>query len=196
MKIILDWLKDNYLEILGFLTSLYCVWLNIKANLWAWFWAVVSSAISAVFFYQLRLYGDMNLQFFFIATSIYGFWQWKFGKRGLQRENLTIVFLPKHLYKWVLLAFLIIFALTYQALAWLKGDILLWDTLTTTLSILATWLLARKYVENWLVWIVADFIYVGMYWHKTAYLYALLYAIFLGMASKGFWEWRKDAVSN
>ncbi|MCS6796471.1 MAG: nicotinamide riboside transporter PnuC [Raineya sp.] len=187
------WLQHNYLEILGFLTSLLCVWLNIKANIWAWFWAIVSSAISAVLFYQLRLFGDMNLQFFFIATAIYGFWQWKFGKRN-RTENLTIAFLPKKLYPKLIFAFAIAFAGIYQVLAWLKGDVLFWDTLTTTLSVLATWLLARKYVENWLLWIVADVIYVGIYWYKATYLYALLYAIFLLMAAKGFWEWRRQCL--
>jgi len=187
----IHWLADNYIEVLGFITSLICVWLNIKANIWGWFWAIVSSAISAAFFYKLQLFGDMNLQFFFIAAALYGWYEWMFGKKGKNAQKLTITFLPKSLLPTVLVCSFLGSVIVFFGLKQLKGDFLVLDAITTTLSIVATWLTARKYIENWILWIVADVIYVGMYFQKDAYLYAILYALFLGMAFKGFLEWKK-----
>lgn len=190
----LHWILNNYIEVLGFVTSLICVWLNSRANIWGWFWAIVSSGLSAVFFYQLRLFGDMNLQFFFIATAVYGWYQWRFGKKTTDMgENLKlrITYLPKNYYLPLVIVFLILFGAVYVALKALKGDVLFWDTLTTTMSVIATWLAARKYIENWLLWLVADTIYVAMYLYKNAQLYALLYALFLVLAYIGFRHWQK-----
>lgn len=192
----LDWLRNNYIEGIGFVTSLLCVWLSSRANIWAWFWAVISSGVSAVFFYQLRLFGDMNLQFFFIATAIYGWYQWRFGKKVVENgesKQMIISFLPKNYYLPLLGSFCLLFGVIYMTLGALRGDVLFWDTLTTTLSIIATWLAAKKYIENWLLWIVADAIYVAMYLYKNTVLYALLYALFLVLAYVGFLHWRKLA---
>lgn len=188
------WLLNNYIEVLGFISSLICVWLNTKANIWFWFWAIVSSAISAVFFFQLRLFGDMNLQFFFIATSLYGWYEWKFGSKAdanSKVEKMPISYLPKRYYLPLSFAFVFLFGGVYAGLNALKGDVLFWDTLTTTMSIMATWLAARKYVESWLVWIAADVIYVALYFYKDARLYALLYALFMVLAYIGFERWKK-----
>jgi nicotinamide mononucleotide transporter len=188
------WFLNNYVEFLGFVSSLICVWLSSRANIWSWFWAIVSSGISAVFFYQIRLFGDMNLQFFFIATAVYGWYQWRFGSKASEEQKgqkMPISYLPKNYYLPLLLAFAILFWIVYACLKFLKGDFLFWDTLTTTISIVATWLAARKYTENWLLWIVADVIYVIIYLHKNALLYALLYALFLFLAYIGFLNWKK-----
>lgn len=188
------WIANNYIEVLGFVTSLICVWLNSRANIWGWFWAIVSSGVSAVFFYRLRLFGDMNLQFFFIATAIYGWYQWQFGKKTTNsgdKEKLSISYLPKSYYIPLSIVFFCLFGGVYVALKTLKGDILFWDALTTTMSIVATWLAARKYIENWLVWITADIIYVAMYFYKNTQLYAILYVIFLVLAYVGFQNWKK-----
>lgn len=193
MQSVVSWLGTNYLELLGFLTSLYCVWLSIRASLQTWVWSFVSSALSAALFYQVRLIGDMFLQFCFMVMAVYGFWQWKFRK-SVSKDPLHITFLPKKLYTWVFLTTGIIWWITYQLLKYLRGDMALWDSLTTTLSLVATYLLARKYIENWLLWIVANLIYIGMYFYKEIYWYAVLYGIFEVMAWQGFSRWKKEAL--
>jgi len=192
---ILLWLKNNYIEVLGFITSLICVWLNIKANIWGWFWAIISSGISAIVFYKLQLFGDMNLQFFFIITAIYGWYQWRYGKKDKKDEKLTITFLPHKFILIVTLANLGCFLIIFFTLKQLRGDFVWMDSITTTLSISATWLAARKYIENWMVWIITNILYVGMYFEKEAYLYTILYFIFLMMAIKGFIDWRKKSLT-
>lgn len=135
----------------------------------------------------------MNLQFFFIIASLYGWYEWKFGKKDKNKQKLTITFLPNHLFLNVSIMSIGCFGVVFFVLRQLKGDFLLIDAITTTLSVVATWLMARKYVENWILWIIADVLYVGMYFQKEAYLYTILYAIFLGMATKGFIDWRKKS---
>ncbi|MCU0438465.1 MAG: nicotinamide riboside transporter PnuC [Raineya sp.] len=191
---ILLWLKNNYIEVLGFITSLICVWLNIKANIWGWFWAIISSGISAIVFYKLQLFGDMNLQFFFIMTAIYGWYQWRYGKKDQKAEKLTITFLPHKLIPAVTLTTLGCFLIVFLCLKQLRGDFVWLDAITTTLSISATWLAARKYIENWIIWIVTNILYVGMYFEKNAELYSFLYLIFLVMAVKGFIDWKKKSL--
>ena len=76
----IEYLQQNWLEILGIIASLICVWLNTRQNIWGWFWAVVSSGIYTVIFWQSNLKSDAELQIVFILLSIYGFYEWKFSK--------------------------------------------------------------------------------------------------------------------
>lgn len=190
---IFEWLKTNYLELAGFASSLVCVWLNMKANIWGWFWAVISSIISAIFFYQLKLWGDMSLQYFFVVASLYGWYQWRYSHEAAATSTLTIGFLPASYFLPLGLSGGCIFGVIYGILSYFNSDFTFFDALTTTLSIIATWLMARKYTENWLLWIIADLIYLVMYFLKNAYWYTFLYAIFLLMAYRGWVLWRVKA---
>ena len=86
----IDYLQKNWLENLGILTSLICIWLNTKQNVWGWFWAIISSGIYSIIFYQARLFSDMGLQGVFILLSIYGWYAWLFGS-----ETETALFVSK-----------------------------------------------------------------------------------------------------
>ncbi|MDX1904176.1 MAG: nicotinamide riboside transporter PnuC [Thermonemataceae bacterium] len=187
----MSWLSENYLEITGFLSSLIFVFYSIKLKTIAWFWAIVSSAISATFFLQLQLFGDAILQLFFIVSSFYGWYAWLQKPLKSHKKPIIITFLSKKQQFILLIWAISIWGLSLLLLSFLKGDFIYWDSLTTTLSIIATWLAARKYIENWLLWIVTDCIYTCMYFAKNAYWYALLYALFTFLAWKGYLAWKQ-----
>jgi nicotinamide mononucleotide transporter len=175
-------------EIVGTLLGLLSVWLTIRQSLWCWPTGIVSVSAYAVLFFRIRLYADAGLQIFFVATSLYGWYAWRFGgedRRGLrvrvlspaQRAGLAGVLAPAvALVAWALAAW------TDASLPW-------WDTLAALLSIAAQLLLMRKILENWLCWIAVDVLSIALYLVKGVYLTAGLYAIFLMLAVMGLREW-------
>jgi len=182
------YIQQNPYEFGGFVTSLLCVWLNARENVWGWGWAIVSAVLSAKLFYDQRLFGDMYLQFFFAASAVYGIYIWRYG--GTKATESAIIYTPKSEIIWIwsigVVCFLLLIALLFQV----KGDAVYVDALTTSLSIIAQVMMARKYVENWIVWIVANLLYVGLYTYKGMWLYMVLYAIFIVLAVYGYRNWQ------
>jgi nicotinamide mononucleotide transporter len=180
------------LELSAFVLAALTVYLNIRQNHWAWLFAIVSSATYAVVFYGARLYGDMALQVVFIAVSTWGWYQWLFG--GEQHTPLMVSWLDRRGWSACLLAWAAGFAL----LAWFlrsytNTDVPNIDAFLTAGSLVGQVLVARKKIENWMVWIVVDVLYVGLYVYKSLMLTAILYFVFIIMAVVGLVAWRRSA---
>ncbi len=189
---IINYIINNPYEVLGFITSVICVWLNAKENIWGWFFAIIAAGMYCKVFYDINLVGDLILQVIFIVLSVYGLYTWRYG--GKAQTQLTINQLPKYLILPLLGIFGISLVLVAQLLKWLNGDIVYVDAATTTISLIAQWMMARKYIENWLVWIFVDVLYVGVYLYKEVYLTAFLYFIFLFLATMGYLAWKKKII--
>lgn len=186
----------NYLEIIGTLVGLIYLWLEYKASIWLWVANVVMPAIYVVVYYQAGLYADFGINIYYLIISFYGiFWWWK-GRKASgnnpqeKTEELPITHTPASVWKQlvvvsiallVLIAFILI-QYTDSTVPWL-------DSFTTALSIVAMWMLARKYVEQWLVWIVVDAVCAGLYIYKELYFTAGLYALYTVIAYYGYKEW-------
>ena len=185
----IEYLQQNWLENLGILTSLICIYLNTQQNVWGWFWATVSSAIYSVIFYQARLFSDMGLQGVFIILSIYGWFSWKFGSQ--EKTVLSVSRIPLKT-SIICLVFFLIFTLVsgYLFSQYTKASLPYLDSSLTAISLIATWMTARKYLENWLLWIFANIIYVGMYLYKGLNGTAVLYVLLIGLAVKGYRDWK------
>lgn len=181
------------LELSAFVLSALTVYLNIRQNHWAWLFAIVSSATYAVVFFDARLYGDMALQGVFIAVSTWGWYQWLFG--GEHHTPLKVSWLGRQ--DWV--ACLVAWALGFALLAWFlrtytNTDVPNIDGFLTAGSLVGQVLVARKKIENWIVWIVVDVLYVGLYVYKHLMLTAILYFAFILMAIAGFVAWRASST--
>lgn len=184
-------LATTPLELISFLLAATTVLLTIRQNHWAWLFTILSSATYAVVFFDVRLYGDMSLQFVFIATAFWGWYQWLRG--GEQHGVLAVSSLSR---TGVVLA----------GAAWLAGfaalalfldhytntDVPYADGFLTAGSLLGQVLLARKKLQNWHVWIAVDVLYVALYIHKHLMLTAVLYAVFVVLAAQGLRTWRKS----
>lgn len=184
-------LATTPIELLSFVLSVVTVLLNIRQNHWAWLFAILSSATYGVVFYGARLYGDMALQLVFISVSFWGWHQWLHG--GSSHDKLAVTDLDKR-------------GVAFAALGWLAGFVLLaWflrtytdtdvpgmDGFLTAGSLVGQFLLSRKKVENWHVWIIVDVVYVALYIHKNLMLTAILYGMFVLMAIAGLFAWRKS----
>lgn len=196
----IDWLNQTIsilgilttpLEILGFIAGAICVYLNTKQNVLGWFFGIINAVLYAAVFWKVALYADMGLQGYYFVTSIYGWWMWKFG--GVAHDELKVSKTPKSMYPLFLLIFIA------ATLSWgfflgrfTNASLSYLDSALTIASLMAQWMMAKKYLENWIVWIVADVWYVGMYFYKDLHLTAILYFIFLILATKGYVDWKKD----
>lgn len=185
-------LTTTYLELISFLLSVITVALNIRQLHWAWLFSIVSSATYAVVFYDALLYGDMALQFVFIAVSVWGWYQWLHG--GAHREALAVTKASPKAWAWSGAAWLVGFVILAQFLArFTNTDVPNIDGFLTAGSLVGQVLLSRKKVENWIVWIVVDILYVGLYVYKGLMLTAVLYGIFVIMAAVGLAAWHRQA---
>jgi nicotinamide mononucleotide transporter len=168
------------------------VFLSTRQNIWSWPTAIVNVALYTVVFFQGRLYGQMGLQPIYLALSVYGWYQWLHG--GEQRTVLQVSRASPRLLGgllllngagWIALAALL--RQTDAALPWL-------DALLTTTSLVAQWMMTRKILENWILWIAVDVVYVPMFISQRLYATAMLYAAFLVLAVMGLVEWRRSVV--
>lgn len=187
----LEYFKNNYLENIGIVSTFICVWLNTRQNIWGWPWAIFASIIYGVVYFQSKLYSDMELQGVFIIISVYGWWKWLYG-----RENKMVLPVTKTPQKYYLILFviLILFALLsgYLHGKYTDASLPYFDSTLTAISLVAQWLMARKYIENWILWVVANVGYVFMYFSKNLFGTSVLYLFLLALAVKGFLDWRKS----
>ncbi|RZJ84013.1 MAG: nicotinamide riboside transporter PnuC [Massilia sp.] len=183
------------LELISFLLAVTTVLLNIRQKHWAWLFSIASSGTYAVVFFDAKLYGDMGLQFVFIAASVWGWYHWL---HGAGEQPLTVTRLKRGAWGWAIAGWAAGFVLLSQFLDHLTDtDVPHADGFLTAGSLVGQLLLGRKKVENWLVWIVVDVLYVGLYVYKGLILTAILYAVFVVLAWTGWRAWsniaRRDA---
>lgn len=179
------------LELTGFLLSVIMVLLNIRQNHWGWLFGIVSSATYGIVFVNARLYGDASLQLVFIASALWGWYQWL---RGTGESKLVVTRLQGAGWAWSAAGWALGFvALAAFLHAFTNTDVPRADGFLTAGSLLGTVLLARKKVENWHVWIAVDVLYVGLYLYKGLMLTAILYAVFVAMAVAGLRAWANIA---
>jgi len=184
------WLPLDLTEAFGFATGAVCVWLVTKGNIWNWPVGLANNLFFAVLFWKARLFADFGLQGIYLMLGIYGWWEWLRG--GENRTRLAISRSSGG--EWTGIAVFLLLGTwgLREILLAVNGAAPLWDALTTALSLAAQYLLCRKRIENWFLWIAADVIYVPLYFSKQLPLTALLYAGFLVLCVIGWRRWRKE----
>ncbi|WP_288392784.1 nicotinamide riboside transporter PnuC [uncultured Herbaspirillum sp.] len=188
----LTWLglTTTPLELVSFVLAIITVWLNIGQNHWAWLFSILSSLLYAAVFADARLYGDAGLQFVFVAVSVWGWYQWLRG--GEQRRPLRVSRLASGGWACMVGAWLAgWWLLSWFLQRYTDTDVPHMDGFLTAGSLVGQFLLSRKKLENWLVWIAVDVLYVGLYVYKHLTLTAMLYALFVLMAAAGWRRWRR-----
>jgi nicotinamide mononucleotide transporter len=177
-------------EIIGFVTGVVGVYLVIKESMWNWPVGIVNVLTYALFFaVGAKHFGAAGLQIVFLVYMIEGWWRWKFG--GEKRDELPITRASKTDWLVALGTVLIGTPIMIPVLTGLNGNFVFLDALTTTISLAAQFMVNRKRIENWWLWIVADAIYVPLYAYRQYHLTAVLYIIFLVLAVVGLREWRR-----
>jgi nicotinamide mononucleotide transporter len=182
-----------WLEIVAFALAVWMVVCNIRVNPLAWPLAIASSLLYGALFYDSRLYGEASLQLLFIGVAFWGWWQWL---RGTQADGsvLHVRWLPGRARLALAGATLAAWPLLGAFLDRMTDTDVPWfDAFPTAGSVAGQWLLGRKYVENWPVWIVVDIVSVALFAWKGLWLTVVLYAVFTVMAVAGWREWQRLA---
>ncbi|MDR0972795.1 MAG: nicotinamide riboside transporter PnuC [Prevotellaceae bacterium] len=178
------------MEIIGAIVGLLYLWLEYRASIFLWIAGMIMPAIYVVVFYEAGLYADTAINVYYLAAGMYGWWMWLRGRSS--SEEQPIVHTPLRQAPALAATFLGSFLLIGILLGYTDSDVVWWDSLTTALSIVAMWMLARKQAEQWLVWIVADAVYVALYLYKGLEATAVLYALYTVIAIFGYRKWLKE----
>lgn len=193
MELITTYLSNNYIEVTATLLSLVYVWLSVKQKISLWIFGFLSAALFAFVFFQAKLYAVMTLQFYYLAISVYGWINWKKAATDTGKEMPVKTINPRELLVFSLLTTATFLLYFYILRTYTDSPLPLIDSLTTALSITATWMLAKKIIEHWLIWIVTDIISASLYLHKELYSTSLLFVVYTIMAVVGFIQWRRSA---
>ena len=181
----------SWLEIVAFVLALAMVVLNMRVDPIAWPLAIASSLLYFALFWNSRLYGDASLQIFFAIVALWGWWQWL---RGTQADGsaLRVRAMGRHGRLWLIAVLALAWPATGLFLkSFTNTDVPWWDAFPTAASVIGQWLLGRKYLENWLAWIVVNLVSVGLFAYKGLWLTTLLYSLFIAMSFVGWRAWRR-----
>jgi len=187
--------KVSFIELIGTITGLLSVYFGTKNHTAVWYFGFVNVVCFGVIFFQIALYSDMLLQVFYFFATAYGLWLWT---QKSTNDEAKISTLNNAQYKSWILLFIGIFLLFYffsKTLPLLfhvsQASFLYFDAVLSSASVVATLLMARRKIETWLLWIVIDFVSIGMYVQKGVHLIAIEYALFGLLAIIGFYKWKK-----
>lgn len=187
----------DYLELAGSLVGLAYLWLEYKASIYLWVASIIMPAIYIVVYFKAGLYADFGINIYFLLASVYGWISWWRHNRGQisvlsEAGTPGIGYLPLRMLPVLLLTFLILFVGIGFVLVHYTDSTVPWpDSFTTALSVIALWMLARKYVEQWLAWILVDLVCCGLYLYKELYFTAILYGVYSIIAVFGYMKWKR-----
>lgn len=182
-------------EIVAVVLGVIAVFLATRQNVWTYPLGIVSVFIYIEIFYEVKLYADMGLQVFFIILQVYGWYEWLYG--GENKTVLRVSRVP--LRTGIVLALCVLAgtaALGYSLHRLTDASLPYIDSFLAVLSMAGQWLLAKKYIENWSVWIAVNIGSIAMYGYKELYFTMVLYGVYLALAVMGYREWKKEIDSH
>ena len=182
------------LQIVGTLLGLLYLWLEYKVNIWVWIVGAIMPMVHGILYLQSGIYADAAMQLYYVAAGIYGLFVWLRGEKRSEKR-VDIQHTPK---KWIF-SLVAVYVVLHISLYFLLTEftdsrVPLFDSMSTALSIVAMWMLSRKLVEQWLVWLVVDMISVGLYLYKGIPITAMLYMLYCALAVAGYMRWRKQVL--
>ena len=179
----------SVIEIIAVVFSLACTWLAVKKHILNWPVGIIAVIAYMILFYREKLYADMVLQVIFMAQGFYGWYNWihKEERDEIKVSRLSTV--EKITYSIVIMFFSMLWC--YLLINFTNASSPIVDSFVATTSLVANWLMAKKKIENWILWILADVIYIGLFWYKELYLSSFIYLVFLFLAVKGYKDWHK-----
>ena len=185
----------NGLEIAAVAFGIVSVYLSVRQNIWSWPTAIVNVLLYVAVFREAKLYADMGLQVVYFALSLYGWYEWLHG--GANRTELKVSRAAPKLWMTVTAIGVVVVAVLGNLLARQTDAALPFiDSATTGTSLIAQWMMTRKILEHWAVWMAVDVVYVGMFIFKKLYLTAGLYAVFFVPPALGPAGWERTLATD
>ena len=203
-----SWGRAHWLDLLTTILGLAYIILEYRASIWLWAVGFAMQSLGIVLYYQKGLYADCGMEFYYLAMTVYGWWNWarkdhrgamdeergarseEGGTRG--EEPLPIRHFPLRLAMlWTVITLAAWATIYYFLVTFTDSRVPVADSFTTALSFVGIWALARKYLEQWLIWIVVDVVTCGLYFYKEIPFKASLYGLYVVIAIAGYRKWKR-----
>ena len=186
----MDWLR--ILDIIGLVLGLIYLWLEYRASIWLWVVSIVMPIVNSFLLFGKGLYADFGMEFYYVVIAIYGYCCWRWGNKKDKGLELPI----SHYKLRHIAPSAIVFLALWGGIYWFlnyhtDSTVPILDSFTTALSAVAMWALARKYLEQWLMWLVVDAVSCALYIYKGIPFRAILYGFYTVIAVFGYFKWKK-----
>lgn len=182
-------LDSTWLEAIAVFFGLLSVWFAKKENILVFPTGIISVLIYVYICFFAKLYADMGINFFYFVMSVYGWYNWT--RKDENRKVIEIAKLKAREWGLTIFAMLVFFGiLVYVLKNYTDSNVPIWDSITTSIFLVAMWLMAKKKIENWILWIVGDIISIPLYAYKGLVLSSFQFFVFLILAIAGYIEWR------
>lgn len=190
---------DTYqiLDVVGTVIGLVYIYQEYKASIWLWLTGLIMPIVYTFVYYEAKLYADFGMQIYYILAAVYGFLYWQFGRKKKENIEVPITRFPKQKILPTLFVFLLLWGAVYYVLiTFTNSNVPVLDSFGNVLSIVGLWALAKKYIEQWWIWVVADIELSALYIYKNIPFTAGLYALYAIIAVAGFYKWKKMMKEN
>jgi nicotinamide mononucleotide transporter len=192
LNISLIWIKNNYIEILATISGLIYLYYSIKSDKKLWIYGLITSSLYVYVCFIAGIYADMGINFYYVIVSVYGWIHWTYyGDKNAKVIPITKTKQKEFIVLWGVTS-LLYAIIAYILIRFTDSTIPYWDAFTTSASITATWMLARKMIEHWIIWVVVDAISIGLYIYKELYPTTILFFVYTILAITGYFEWKKQ----
>jgi len=181
----------SLIEVVGVIFGLFSVWFAVKEDNWTWPTGIVNCVLFGILFWSNRWYVNVGLQVLYIVYNLYSWYMWLYGGKG--RTAPVIGRTPARAW-WILWPVVGAATLVVGRMFTLYTDdtVPYWDAVTVALSLAAQYVMTRKWLEHWWVWIIANVIYLGLGIHNHNYAFAGLQIVNIALSAMGYLAWRKD----
>jgi nicotinamide mononucleotide transporter len=188
----ITFLAEHGLDIFTTVLGLIYIWLEYRAHVALWVIGIIMPALDIILYWQHGLYGDAGMACYYTLAALYGLYVWKFRKTKNLKQELPISHMPKRQYLPATVGFFVAWGVVYYILiTWTNSTVPVLDSFTNALSFVGLWALARKYLEQWLFWIVVDVVCCVLYIQKGIPFKAGLYGLYVLIAIAGYYKWKK-----
>lgn len=188
----MQWLINNYIQVLGVIFGLIYLYLEIKQNIWLWPFGLLTSVFFVYVFYVSKFYADMGLQVYYVLISIYGWWKWFRGVKPDVADDLPVTRITlRQLFALVPISIALFAIIAYVLINFTDSPVPYGDAFTTALSIVATWMLTHKILEQWWLWVVVNLVSLVLYVYKGLYPTSVLFIFYFSMSVVGYFEWKR-----
>jgi nicotinamide mononucleotide transporter len=187
-----EWINNNWIEITGAILALIYLFLEIKQKWTLWIAGIISSSFYVYIFFDAKLYAEMGLNLYYVVMSIYGLYCWKLAKAKDNPENEFHHIPLKTIIPLTFSAVFILGIISFVLIRFTDSPIPVPDALIAALSIIATWMVAKKMVECWHLWIFVNTFATGLYIYQKLYPTAVLFVCYSLLSIVGLIEWRKS----
>lgn len=191
-------LAEHWLDILGTITGLIYIYQEYKASIWLWLTGIIMPIIYIFVYLDAGLYADFGMQVYYTLAAIYGFVAWKFFKKDdSESDSAEITHLPKKYILPSIVAFAVLwYGIFLILIHFTNSNVPVLDSCANALSVIGLWALAKKYIEQWWIWVVVDAGLSALYVYKEIPFTAGLYALYVIIAIAGYFKWKRMMVTD